>query len=281
MKIIDRIIDTITSKLIAIIPQTMDFAQRVIIAVVMLALGLFIIKFLLNAVDKVTAKFNMDLTIKKFFISVLRVVLYCVLVILVAGKVGIETTAFVTILASAGLALGLALQGSLSNLAGSVIILLTRPFKVGDYIVDNGSGQEGTVNKIDIVYTSLITPDNRMITIPNGALANSAVTNVSAFDTRRISVQANIKYTSDVELAKSVLVKMANADERVLKDKEIFAFVNSLGPSAVLMELRVWVKADDYWAVTFDMNEKVKKLFEENGIEITCGKVVVEMQDAK
>ena len=274
-------LNAISNKIASIGPNLIDFAQNVIVAILLLIVGLVIIKFVLGIVEKTTTKANMDVTIKKFLLSALKFGLYAILVIVVCSKVGIETTTFVAVLSSAGLALGLAMQGSLANLAGSVIILITRPFKVGDYIVDHGSGQEGTVNRIDLVYTYLITGDNKVITLPNGSLANSAVTNVSALPTRRISIQANIKYTSDVELAKSVMVKMANEDERVLKEKEIFAFVNTLGQNAVLMELRFWVKAADYWKTTFDMNEKVKKLFAENGIEITCGQVVVQMLESK
>ncbi len=281
IKFFDEMLGYLTRSIGGLIPNAFDFAQNVVVAIVMLVVGLILVKVILNIVDKATTKGKMDVTIKKFLLSALRFTLYAVLVVIVCAKVGIETTTFVAILSSAGLALGLAMQGSLANLAGSVIILVTRPFKVGDYIVDHGSGREGTVNRIDLVYTYLITGDNKVVTIPNGALANSAVTNVSAMDTRRISVQANIKYTSDVELAKSVMVKMANADERVLKDKEIFAFVNTLGANSVLMELRIWVKSEDYWNVTFDMNERVKKLFAENGIEITCGQVVVQMANAK
>lgn len=261
------------------IPKAFDFAENIIVAIILLIVGRIIIKAILKMLDKVAAKSKLEIGVVKFINSVLKVVLYLVLIIIICGQVGIETTSFLAILGSAGLAVGLALQGSLSNFAGGVIILLTKPFKVGDYICDKGSGQEGTVRKIDLFYTSLTTPDNKSITIPNGSLANSSVTNVTAFDKRRISTTVSIGYDSDIEKAKEIMINIAKDDHRILKDEEISAFVSSLGDSAVFLELRTWVKSEDFWGTSFDLNEKVKSEFDKNGIEIPFNQIVVHMKE--
>lgn len=261
------------------IPKAFEFAENVLIAIVLLIVGRLVVKAILKMVDKIAFKSKLEIGVVKFLTSILKTVLYLMLIMIVCGQVGIETTSFLAILGSAGLALGLALQGSLSNFAGGVILLIMKPFKIGDYIVDKGSGQEGTVSKIELFYTTLITVDNKAVTIPNGALANSSVTNASAFEKRRISINVAIGYDCDVELAKKLMVDIAMADERVLKDEEIFAFVNTLADSGVIMELRIWVKSEDYWTTTFDMNEKVKSAFDKNSLEIPFNQIVVHMKE--
>lgn len=256
-----------------------DFGISVLVALVILLVGRAIIKFTLKIVDKAFNRTNMDVSVRRFLESLIRAVLYVVLVIIVCDKVGIATTSFIAILSTAGVAVGLALQGSLSNFAGGVLILLLRPFKVGDYIVDNGSGKEGVVDRIDLFCTVLVTPDNRRITIPNGGLSNSAITNASAFDTRRVDFAIGIAYDADINAAKATLEDIARADEAVLKDKEIFSFIQSLDASQVTVGLRVWVKSEDYWTTYFRMNETIKKTFDSKNIEIPFNQLDVHVKN--
>ena len=256
-----------------------DFGINVIVALVILFVGKIIIGFVMKLVDKILTKSNVEISVKRFLESLAKALLYIVLVIIVCDRVGIATTSFIAILSTAGVAVGLALQGSLSNFAGGVLILLLKPFKVGDYIVDNGSGKEGVVERIDLFYTVLITGDNKRITIPNGGLSNSAITNASAFDTRRVDFAIGISYGSDIELAKKTLEEIANANACVLKDKEIFTFIQSLDASQVTVGMRVWVNAADYWTVYFGINETIKKTFDEKGIEIPYNQLDVHVKN--
>jgi small conductance mechanosensitive channel len=192
--------------------------------------------------------------------------------------VGIKTTSFVAVLGTASLAVGLSLQGSLSNFAGGVLILMLKPFKVGDYIIDSSDGKEGTVTKIDLFYTTLITPDNKKTVIPNGSLSNTSLTNVTAFETRRVDFEIGISYSADISKAKSIIEETAKANELVLKDKEIFVFVSNLDSSQVTMGIRVWTNTSDYWTVKFELTEAVKKALDENNIEIPFNQLVVHME---
>ncbi len=256
-----------------------NFGINVLVALAILFVGRALIKFALKIVDKAFNKTSMDVSVRRFLESLIRAVLYVVLVIIVCDKVGIATTSFIAILSTAGVAVGLAMQGSLSNFAGGVLILLLRPFKVGDYIVDNGSGKEGVVDRIDLFCTVLITGDNRRITIPNGGLSNAAITNASAFDTRRVDFAIGIDYAADIDAAKATLVDIANADESVLKDKEIFAFIQSLDASQVTVGLRVWVNSGDYWTTLFRMNETIKKTFDSKNISIPFNQLDVHVKN--
>ncbi len=256
-----------------------DFGINVLVALIIFIIGRMIIKFALRLVDKVFSRTNMEISVKRFLESLIKALLYVVLVIIVCDKVGIATTSFIAILSTAGVAIGLALQGSLSNFAGGILILLLKPFKVGDYIVDNGSGKEGVVERIDLFYTVLITGDNRRITIPNGGLSNSAITNVSAFDTRRVDFAVGISYGSDIDFAKRTLEDIANSNACVLKDKEIFTFIQSLDESHVTVGMRVWVNSSDYWTAYFGINETIKKTFDEKGIEIPFNQLDVHVSN--
>lgn len=259
--------------------QFIDFGIKVLVALVILFVGRMIIKFVVKLIDKAFSKTSVDVSVRRFLESLAKAVMYIVLVIIVCDKVGIATTSFIAILSTAGVAVGLALQGSLSNFAGGVLILILRPFKVGDYIIDNGSGKEGVVDRIDLFYTILITGDNKRITIPNGGLTNSAITNASAFDTRRVDFAIGIAYDADINAAKSTLEAIANADESVLKDKDIFAFIQSLDASQVTVGLRVWVKSSDYWTTYFRMNEVIKKTFDSKNIEIPFNQLDVHVKN--
>ena len=209
---------------------------------------------------------KVDMGVRTFLSSFLGIMLYAVLFVSIAMILGIPTTSFVTALASCGVAIGLALQGALGNLAGGIMILIFKPFKVGDYI--NTSAASGTVTNISIMYTVLKTPDNKVITIPNGTLTNSVIENYSASDERRVDLKFTASYDADVDKVKGILLSVAESHHKVLKDPAPFARLTNHGDSALEYTVRVWCKASDYWDVNFDIIETVKKEFDANGISI-------------
>jgi small conductance mechanosensitive channel len=198
--------------------------------------------------------------------------MYFVLIIMICNQIGIQTTSFIALLSTAGLTIGLALQGSFSNFAGGVLILLC------DYIVDGSSGKEGTVQRIDLFYTMLVTVDNKLITIPNGNLSNSHITNASAFDKRRVDLKVGISYDSDVEKAKAIVRSVGENEEKRLLDEELTVFIQELAASEVTIGLRVWVKTEDYWDAYFRMNEQLKKSLDTEGIEIPYNQLDVHIK---
>lgn len=250
------------------LPKVLEFGIKVVLAIVILIVGKIIIGFIMKFLKKIFEKGRMDVSVKKFLLSLARALLYFVLVIIICNEVGIDTTSFIALLGTAGLALGLALQGSLSNFAGGVLILLLRPFSVGDYIIDSGTGKEGTVEKIDLFYTYLYTADNKSVIIPNGNLTNSTITNVSAQDKRRVDIEAGISYNANMADAKRVIEELMKKEERILQDEQNVVVIKELAASQVTVLMRAWVKTDDYWSVYFDMTEKIKNGLDEAGIEI-------------
>lgn len=242
----------------------MAYAPKVVLAVITLLIGLWLINRLVRVMDtRLTAK---DPTLSKFLCGLIGAALKILLLISVASMVGIATTSFVAIMGAAGLAVGLALQGSLANFAGGVLILVFKPFKVGDVI--EAQGYLGTVAEIQILYTIINTPDNRRIVIPNGNLSNASLINLSAYDTRRVDMVFGIGYGDDIEKAKATIKRVIEQDQRVLKDPEPMVVVGNLGDSSVDFTVRVWAKASDYWGIYFDMQEQVKKTFDAEGISI-------------
>ncbi len=241
-----------------------EYGINLIEAVIALVVGLWVVNMLVKQVGKVMVKREVDPSLIPFLKSVLNISLKAALVISIAGMVGIEMTSFVAILGAAGLAVGLALQGTLQNFAGGVMILLFKPFKVGDVI--EAAGYVGGVKEIQIFNTILSTPDNKVIIIPNGNLANSSMVNFSTMETRRVDFSFGIDYGDDFEQAKSAIMELVNADSRILKDPEPFARVGELGDSSVNITVRRWVNSADYWDVHFDMIEKVKSTFDAKGI---------------
>lgn len=244
----------------------LTYGPNVVLAIVTLIIGLWIIKAITRGVEKVMTKRDVDASLIPFLKSLLGAILKIGLFIAVIGMVGIEATSFVAIFGAAGLAVGLALQGTLQNFAGGVIILLLKPFKVGDFI--DAVGYMGTVDSIQIFNTFLKTPDNKTIIIPNGQLANSSMTNFSAEPQRRVDWTFGVGYGDDADKTKEVLMELINADERILKDPEPFIALSELADSSVNFVVRVWVNGGDYWGVFFDMNEKVYKKFAEAGLNI-------------
>lgn len=260
----NKLLDTIEGY----IPKAIDFGVNVIIALLIFFVGKIIINWLLKVCNKFLEKAKVEISIRRFLKSLIRVALYVILLIIICDRVGINTASFIAVLGTLGLTVGLALQGSLSNFAGGVLILLLKPFKVGDYIVDNGSGAEGNVDRIDLFYTKIITGDNRAVFIPNGALSNATITNNTEFNTRRVDFVFGIAYESDIDKAKKIIYDIAKSDEKALPDKDISVFVSSLDASQVAITLRVWCETDYYWDVKARVTEAVKKSFDANGIEI-------------
>lgn len=235
-------------------------------ALIVWVIGKKILKALLKVLGKALDRSRLDEGVSKFMLSLSRFAGNVVLVIMIIDILGFDTTSFIAVLGSAGIALGMSLQGSLANVAGGILILLFKPFAVGDYIV--AGGYEGNVTTIDLLYTKLITIDNKMVTIPNGTLSNSSIVNVASQPQRRLDIQIGIGYSSDLKLAKRLLLDAMNKQAGVLTDKDIMVVVKSLDDSCVTLETRCWVMTSDYWNVRFALLEGYKETFDDNGIEI-------------
>ena len=257
------------------LPGVAAFGLRVLMALVVFFVGTRLIKLLRRIVRRSMERAGADMGVIQFIDSLLKAFLYFVLVMLIASGFGVDTTSVVALVGSAGLAAGLALQGSLANFAGGVLLLMVKPFKVGDYIIQGDL--EGTVSEIQMIYTYLLTPDNRKVVIPNGKLADNSLINVTAQEKRRLDIDVGISYTADLKRAKEVAVKLLEQEERILKDEERQA-VSELADSAVVLKLRFWVTPEDYWSTKWDMTEAVKLAFDENGIEIPFNQVDVHIR---
>ena len=219
--------------------------------------------------------------VKQFVDSMLKFVMYAVLIFLIATKFGVESSSVAALIASAGVAIGLAVQGSLSNFAGGVLILLLKPFVVGDYIIEDTNGKEGTVKEIQIFYTKLSTIDNKTIVIPNGMLTNNSITNATAKDERQLDLRVGISYNADIKKAKSMIEKLLSEDASILKEEQMNVFVNDLADSAVVLGIRAWVRNEEYWATRWRLLEEIKVELDENGIEIPYPQVTVHMKEDK
>ena len=243
-----------------------EYGPKLIGAIVVFIIGIWIIKLLIKGFGKMLNKRKTDETLKPFLKSIVGALLKIMLLISVLGMVGIEMTSFIAILGAVGLAVGLALSGTLQNFAGGVMLMIFKPFKVGDYI--DAQGYTGIVSEIQIFNTILKSLDNKTIIIPNGGLSTSSMTNYSTEATRRVDWTFGIGYGDDVSKTKEVIKKLCDEDSRILKNPESFIAVSELGDSSVNFAVRAWVKADDYWGVFFDMNEKVYKTFEKENLNI-------------
>ncbi len=248
--------------------------SKLIPAIVVLVVGIFVIKALKRVVGKLKGFSKLDPTVQAFMQSVLSFVLYAVLIIVVIGILGVPAASIIAVLASAGLAVGLALQGALSNFAGGLMVLIFKPFRVGDYIV--ASGNEGMVADINIFYTVLTTVDNKRVTVPNGALMNASIVNCSAERARRVDVDFKVAVGSDAEKVKKILISAAQSNESVLQTPEPFARLTKMEENALVFTMRAWCKTDDYWDVMFDLTEKVNAAFTALGIQPVANKVIVE-----
>jgi small conductance mechanosensitive channel len=242
----------------------MAYAPKVLLAIVTLVIGLWLINRAVRVLDAKLGK--KDPTLNKFLCGLISALLKVLLLISVASMIGIATTSFIAIIGAAGLAVGLALQGSLANFAGGVLILIFKPFKVGDTI--EAQGFLGSVDEISILYTIVNTFDNRRIVIPNGSLSNATLVNVSIYDTRRCDMTFRIGYGDDIDKAKEILKRLMEEDERSLTNPDPRICVGSIGDSSVNLMFRVWVATDNLWPYYWDMQEKVKKAFDSEGITI-------------
>lgn len=243
-----------------------DVGLKLIVLVIVLLVGLKLIKVLCNSLKNAKFMSKIDKTVHSLLINIINVSLKILLFISLAAYIGIPMTSVITLIGSAGLALGLALQGGLANLAGGIIILIFKEFSVGDYI-ETGA-VSGTVTDINVFYTSLLTPDNKSITIPNGDLANGTVINYSKCDTRRLDINVSVAYSSDIEKVKNVLTEVCEKHELVLKEKDIFVRLTNMADSALIFTVRIWVKSENYWNLNFDLQENIKAALDKNNIEI-------------
>ncbi len=251
------------------LPQkALSLGIRVVLALLFFFIGVQIIKLIRRVLKKSLEKANADVGVIQFLDSFVKFALYIILLFMIGSGFGLDATSVVAVLGSAGVAIGLALQGSLSNLAGGVLILLLKPFKVGDYIIEDTNKNEGTVTEIQIFYTKLTTPDERTVILPNGTLANTSLTNVTDIGIRRLDLTVGISYKADLKLAKTVAKQLLDEEKATLKNKEIDIFISDLGESAVVLNLRCYVKSEDYWPARGRILENVKLAFDEKGIEI-------------
>lgn len=252
-KLLDRLIN-----------WSIEVGKDVIGALLIYIIGRFIIKQISRLLAKLLEKRKLEVSVQTFLKSLVNLLLNMVMAFAIIGKLGVETTSFAALLASAGVAIGMALSGNLSNFAGGLIILVFKPFRVGDYI--DGPGASGTVNEIQIFHTIIATTDNRIVFVPNGQMSSNAVTNYSKMSTRRLEWTFGVEYGEDFDRVKAVLQKIISADSRILTTPEPFIALCELGASSVDIKVRVWVKAADYWDVHFDMNRIVYATFNKEGI---------------
>lgn len=244
----------------------LEYAPKLLVAILIWIIGGFIVKYLKKGIRKTMDKANYDESLKQFLLNLIGWTLKIVLVVVVLGTLDIETASFAALIAAAGLAIGLALQGSLGNFAGGVLIMIFKPFKVGDFI--EAQGESGTVKLIDIFTTKLTTTDNKEIIMPNGSLSNGNIINFSTEPIRRVNVTFGVGYDSDIKKTKEVIMSVINANDSILKDPAPAVNVSELGDSSINFFTRVWAKQEDYWAVNFYMIEQTKEAFDAAGIDI-------------
>lgn len=262
------------------LPDLLSFLVQLAIAVAILLVGIKVIGAIVKMLRKTMEKGNTETGVITFLCSLVKYALYFVLCMIILSQFGVTTGSVVAVLGSAGLTVGLALQGSLQNFAGGVLILLLKPFAVGDYIIDNGSGDEGTVSAITIYYTKLLTIDNRMILIPNGSLSNSSITNVTGMEKRRVDIVVGVAYESDLAKVKRVLEQVVASEPAVLTEEAKDVFVSELADSSVNMGIHVWVKTSDYWTAKWRMTENIKNALDENGISIPYPQLDVQVKNS-
>ena len=257
------------------IPDVISFGMRMVLAIIVFIIGKKLIDIIRKIVRRSLEKSTVDKGVEQFTDSLLKCVLYFILIISLVKQFGVDTTSLAALLASGGVALGLALQGSLSNFAGGVLILLLKPFVVGDYIIEDAHGNEGTVKEIQIFYTKLATIDNKTIVIPNGSLSNTSLTNVTAKDERRLDIIVGIAYDSDLKKAKQLIETILREDEKILQEEQIVVYVDNLGESSVDIGLRAWVRTEEYWTTRWRVLEEIKLTFDREGIDIPFPQVTV------
>jgi small conductance mechanosensitive channel len=246
------------------------YGMKLVVAIFILAVGLWVIKRLGNFLRNLMVRKDVDVSLRPFLSSIINVVLWVVLIVVVISQIGVEMTSFIAILGSAGLAIGLALQGSLSNFAGGVLILTIKPFRVGDFI--DAQGQSGTVHLINIFNTVLKTGDNKTIYLPNGPLASSVVVNYSVENTRRVELLFTVSVNNDIGKVRQIILQLINEDSRVLQEPAPVIVVTNFAEHAITISTRIWCNRPDYWPLFWEMTEKAKTTFEQNGISLPVPK---------
>ena len=259
------------------IPDFISFGIKVVFALVFFFIGRIVIRWIRKLVRKSMQRSSADKGVEQFVDSLLKFSLYFLLLFMIGTKFGIDASSVAALIASGGVAIGLAMQGSLSNFAGGVLILLLKPFEVGDYIIEDTNKNEGTVKEIQIFYTKLTTIDNKTIVIPNGILTNNSLTNATAKDERRLDLKVDISYDADLKKAKAMIMDVLNNDPAVLREDEIVVFVDELGESSVVLGARAWTKSADFWQAKWRILENIKEKMDENQIEIPYRQLTVHM----
>lgn len=255
------------------VPVVCDYFLRIALVLVIFFGGRKLIKKIVSLCDQALKRHGMEVTVRRFFCNVINALGYICMLGILLQTVGLTATSLTALVASAGVAVGLALQGSLSNFAGGVLILLMKPFVIGDYIVQGNT--EGTVKEIGLVYTELITADNRLIVIPNGTLIDSSIVNVTATGKRRLELSVGIGYKSDLKKAKEVLIRLGENDPARDPENPVNVFVSELAESSVNLGLHVWVSSSEYWNAKWRLTENIKLAFDEEGIEIPFKQVEI------
>lgn len=251
------------------IPTVVEFGIKVVLAILAFYIGGKVIKWLLKVLKRSLERINVDKGVVQFAGSLSKFFLYAFLIFNIGISFGVKESSVAALLGTAGVTVGLALQGGLANVAGGVILLLFKPFQVGDYIIQNQqNGCEGTVSKIEICYTTLLSMDNKHIVIPNGTLSNSTIINVTARDQRKLEVKVGISYESSIQDAKNILETLIREDPDTLENEEMVVFVDELADSAVIVGFRVWVPTESYWAAKWRLNQRIKEEFDAKGIVI-------------
>lgn len=279
METIEKVVENpgiLRTYLEGLVPNIISFALQVVVAILIYGIATKVIKWLVKIVQRGMERHEVDTGVKQFLCAIVKYALYIVLIMTILNVFGVATTSVVAVLGSAGVAIGLALQGSLSNFAGGVLILLLKPFKVGDYIIQGGS--EGTVYEISIFYTKLKTVDNKVVVVPNGTLSNNTIVNVSHMDRRRVDIVVGISYDADIRTAKEIIYNLAQKDECRLPEENAVVYVDNLGASSVDIGVRVWVKASDYWTVKWRLTENIKYAMDENNISIPYTQIDVQIK---
>lgn len=256
-----------------------EYGLAVILAVVVLIVGLMVVRWMVKTADKIMVKRNVDASLRPFLRTVINALLRVVLVISVIGMVGIQTTSLIAVLGAAGLAIGMALSGTLQNFAGGVIVLILKPFKVGDFI--EAASHSGTVREIQVFYTYLTTPTGQEIIVPNAELSNNSIVNYSINPTRRLDLTFRVPYGDDYEKAKSILEELGRAENRFIESEGVNVFVEELADSTVNLRLRAWTLSSDYWDIHNNMPEKVRKAFDSAGLNPPIPKSDVHLHPEK
>lgn len=257
--------------------KALNLGLRILLAVLCFVIGVQLIRLVRKIIRKSMKRANAEIGAMQFVDSFVKAALYVLLILMLASSFGVDAASIVALLGSAGVAIGLAVQGSLSNLAGGVLILMLKPFKVGDYIIEGFSGKEGTVTEIQIFYTRLLTADNKTVVLPNGSLANNSLVNVTTQDCRRMDIKVSIAYNADLKAAKAVLFQVLQEDEAVMKDRDMLVFVDELGASGVNLGVRCWFKQTDFWPGKWRITETCKLKLDEAGIEIPYNQLDVHL----